>query len=705
MGEAVKAKRIRREPAKPQTRTVRNAATVDLRREYADGSSAAKEIARRNVNAVRAAIFGLRSVDKQEELEASPGASSGEKHGLDPDPFIRLEKEGRVVPPPFDMLTLAVMPENNTELSPAIEAMSVNCEWFGWRTESRVPVTDRTPIEILRTLAEERVAAENFFENAFQDEDSLEEFRDKLRKDLEATGNFYVEFVEVPGTGELDSLNHLPAWMVRITRPDDEPTEYVDMRLEKLVRFREEMPEVEDDEEDEGEEGEDRPNLRLVGDEDVEQAEDGRRRVYKQEPQPILVEEVSFEIREQTRFKRFRRYVQVREKKQVWFKEHGDPRLISAKDGKVVSREDLEREHDDGDVRLRFTLDGDRLRILRGTVGFPVAWAANPVRHKRLYSTRSPYGLPRYVGHLFAIFGSRAAEEINYATFKNNNIPSAVITVTNGQLTDESVDRLEEFVEAAIASDDNYSKFLLLEGEPVMEGMRDPGSMKIEIKPLTAEQHTDALFVNYKTTNDDSVRRAWRFPPIFVGKSDDFTGKTIEASRKLADEQVFSVERKRMDDFFTKDVFIRYLALAWSTFRSNSPNVTENADLLRALVNGEKIGSMTPQIGRDILSTIMNRDLGRVDPEKLDPHKPFTQSLAETMKAKAPASGGGEANSQGRTGGNAPSDGQRDRDAEPGFDESAEENVERLAAMLRDEVGVRFGGFVPPVYEDEGDDE
>lgn len=660
------------ETEQTQTRRIRNTATVDIRRDYADGAKTAAEITKRNTNAIRATVLGLQSVGKQDQAAKSDGASSGQAKGIDPDPFVKLEKEGRIVPPPFDLLTLAVMPENSTELSPAIEAMSVNCEWFGWRTDPRVEVNDRTSMDIIRTLAEERVRAENFFENAFQDEDSIEEFRDKLRKDLEATGNFFVEFVEIPGTGELDSLNHLPAWMVRISRPDEDSVEYIDMNLMKAIRFDEVEPSDE----------------LMSGDEEV----DERKRVRKK----LLIEEVSYSIEEQIRFKRFRRYVQVREKGQVWFKELGDPRLISCQDGKVVTREQLEEEHEDS--RPRFILDGDRLRILTGRVGFPVAWAANPVRHKRLYSTRSPYGLPRYIGHLFAIFGSRAAEEINYATFKNNNIPSAVITVTNGQLTEDSIDRVEEFVEAAIASDDNYSKFLLLEGEPVMEGVRDPGSMKIEIKPLTQEQHTDALFVNYKASNDDSVRRAWRFPPIFVGKSDDFSGNTIEPSRKLADEQVFGVERKRMDDFFTKDVFIRFLRLAWSVFKSNSPNVTENADLLRALVNGEKIGAMTPQIGRDVLSTVVNKDLGRIDPEKLDPHKPLTLTLAETLKAKVPATGGGETNSQGRTGSQAPSDGERDRESEPGFDPDP---VERLAGMIRDEVVSRFGGFVPPLFEDD----
>ena len=663
------AKRIPRKRA-------RKSAVVDIRREYADGRVSKKEITDRNVAAVRATIFGLAKAKGAPEPDPEArGSSSGKSKALEPDPFMQLERSGRVVPPPFDPLTLQMLPENSTELAPAIEAMSVNCEWFGWKAEPRVRVDDKTSLDVLRTVVRERTEAENFFENAFQDEDSIEEFRDKLRRDLETVGSFYVEFVEVPGSGKLDGLNHLPAWTVRITRPDDEPTEYVDLQLVKNVRV-------------------------VVPEGEVDPAFEG-----VEFRKSLAVEEVSYELKETIRFKRFRRYVQIRDRQTVWFKELGDPRLISCKTGKVVTREELLKIHDTGSETMRFTLaDGDRIVIRKGLVGFPIADAANPLRQKRLYSGRSPYGMIRYVGHFFAIFGSRASEEINYTTFKNNNIPSLAVTVSNGQLTDESVDRIEEFVEAQIQSDDNYSKFLLLEAEPNMEGMRDPGSMKIEIKPLTREQHTDALFVQYQEANDERIRRAWRFPPIFVGKSTDFTAKTIEASRKLADEQVFGVERKRMDDFFTKDVLMRYLLLAWTTFRSNSPNVTENADLLRALVNGEKTGSVTPQIGRDVLSAVLNRDLGRVDPTLLNPYQPFSLTLAQLMKSDSAsaAPGGGEPNSQGSSGLQNPGDGDRDRESEPA---GVPDSVDKLAELLRAEVSTRFGGFVPLAFEVDGEDD
>lgn len=677
-------------------------AEVGLNRAYSDNPTVA-EIKKRNVNAIKATIFGLdkirktelssrRKFNKSENDPSGSGTSSGKQKEINVDPWMRLEKEGRIVPPPFDLLTLAVMPENNTELGPVIDAMSVNIESFGWRLEPRIIVNEQTTPEILQTLAEEQVAVENFFNNCCTDGETFEEHREKLRKDLEATGNCYTEFIEVPGTNQLDGLNHLPSWTMRIAKIDDEATSYVEKQVQKSIRLVE-LPPTEESRVD----LDDTPDL----------VNKSNNRFKNQ----VIEEQVNYELKEVIRFKKFRRYVQISEKQMIWFKELGDPRLISCKDGKVVTREQLLNEDRDAEVMIRFTSSNNSIVIREGKIGFPVQFAANPVRHRRIYSTRSPYGLPRYTGHLFCIFGSRAAEEINFTTFKNNNVPSMFITVANGQLTDESGERIEQFVEAAIQSDDNYSKFLLLEAEPVMEGMRDPGAMKIEVTPMTKEQHTDALLVNYQNSNDDRVRRAWRFPPIFVGKSEDFTGKTIEASRKLADEQVFQPERNKVDGFYNNDVLIRYLDIVWSTFKSLSPNVTENADLVKLLNQGEKTGSLTPRIGRQLMGRIVNQNLGDVDPNLLNPDQPFSLTLAQIMKSNSnvEAPGGGEPTSQGNNGLNVGGGGERDRDSEPANDDAAEGDFERnktedlLYDMIRNEVKSRFSGFLQPVFEEDED--
>lgn len=666
-------------------------AELGIQRNYPDNPSA-QEIVRRNVNAMKAVVFGLAKYRKSLAGGALPkdGAeSAGTSQAIQDDPWTRLERDRRIVAPPFDTLTLAMMPENNTELGPCIDAMAVNIESFGWRAEPRISINEQTPIDILLQLEGERVVAENFFENAGYEGESIEELRDKLRRDLEATGNCYLEFITVPGSGELNGLNHLPAWTMRIGMADDEATEYLDPTVRKRISttvLDSTDPEL------------NTPSA-LAGEVVI-----GKR----------FGIEVRYELVEQTKFKCFRRYAQLRGSRVVWFKELGDPRLISALDGRAVTREDLLREDFNAEVLLRYTLVGDAIKLVRGTAGFPLRDAANSVRHRRLYCTRSPYGLPRYIGHLFAIFGSRAAEEINFTSFKNNNIPAMVVTVSNGKLDDQSVERIQEFVEASIAGDDNYSKWLLLEAEPVMEGMRDPGSMKIEVKPLTREQHTDALFVTYQDANDDRTRRAWRFPPVFVGKSTDFSGKTIEASRKLGDEQVFSPERDKVDRFLTRDVFLR-LGIVWSKFKSNSPNVTENADLVRALASGEKLGALTPRIGRKLIGRVVNEDLGDVDTDTMNPDLPFSLTLAQIMKTdsatKAP--GGGEPTSQGRAGlqvaGPGPDRTVQERvDAgdepiEEDLDTEEESNaldpLTRLTQMIRAEVDRRFGGILVDLEE------
>lgn len=666
-----------------QTRKVLGAVDVDR----SSGAGAA-EITRNNLKAVRSTIFGITkkrgTVSKADgdsgTAVSGAGASSGQTKEREVDPFVRLEKSGKILRPPFDPLLLAVLPENSTEVGPAVDAMAVNCEGFGWELDPRIPVNESTAIEVLEALAQERVKAENFFAAACQDENDFDDLRDKLRRDFETTGMFYAEFLEVPGDGTLDGLNHLPSWTMRLGRLDHSRTEYVAKRVNKEVRLVE-LPQ---------EPPADSPDLPET---DVEEGLDEvRKRRYE--------EQVSYTIVEETRWKRFRRYVQKHEGKTTWFKELGDPRLIDCRNGEIVEREKLGEDHGDGaKVEPRFTLAGDNIVIKDGTTGFPVGLAANPVKHLDLYSTRSSYGLPRYIGNLFSIFGSRAADEINYVTFKNQNVPNIVIAVSNGQLTEESADRIEEFLES-IQSDDNYSKILLLEAEPVMEGMRDPGTVRIELKPLTKDQHSDALFVNYQNNNDERTRRSWRFPPIFVGKSEDFTGKTIDASRRLGDEQVFGPERHRFDRFWTRWVLVEALGIVWSTFRSNSPDVAENADLVKLMAQGEKTGGLTPRIARQIIGRVVNQNLGEVDSEFLNPDQPFSLSLAQLMKSTSAtdAEGGGEPTSQG-TAGLQVGGGDRDRDAEAGsFEDDA---VENLARMLRAEVAARFGGFIPTSFLDD----
>jgi PBSX family phage portal protein len=339
--------------------------------------------------------------------------------------------------------------------------------------------------------------------------------------------------------------------------------------------------------------------------------------VGRLEDEPMLYDRPILELQEDgsvkivtvKEYKRFRMYVQSRGTtyrssstytgRVRWFKQLGDPRIYDYITGE---------EQDES---------------------LPEAKRANELVHIGNYTARSPYGLPRYIGNLLSIFGDRAAEEINFITFRNNNIPSMVICVSNGQLTDGTIGRIESFVESQIQGSDNYSKFLILEAETAVEG-EDGGQVKLDLKPLVSEQHKDALFQNYSANNQDKIRRAFRLPPIFTGKSTEYNRATAEASRKLADEQVFAPERDEFDELVNRILF-PYMGVVYHKFKSNSPNTTDNASLVSILATSEKTGGMTPRIARKVLEDILGEDLGGF-PVGFPADVPFSLTMAEAVK-------------------------------------------------------------------------
>jgi len=326
-----------------------------------------------------------------------------------------------------------------------------------------------------------------------------------------------------------------------------------------------------------------------------------------------LKEDLSVDIVNLKEYRRFRKYVQSKSimkqnmsviygNKIRWFKEFGDERIYNNETGELADKE------------------------------LPIEKRATEIIHLTIYSARSSYGLPRYIGNLLSIYGDRASEEINFVTFRNNNIPSMMVMVSNGQLTEGSIDRLTSFVESTIQGSSNYSKFIVLEAEGGEEG-EEGNQVKLDVKPLSSEQNRDALFQNYSKNNQDKIRRVWRLPPIFLGKTDDYSRTTADSSRRLADEQVFAPERDEFDNLINRILF-PYMRIRYHKFKSNSPNTTDNTQLVQILSSAEKTGGMTPRIARALLEDILGTELPEFV-DYFDADVPFSLTMAEAVKNKA----------------------------------------------------------------------
>jgi len=527
--------------------------------------------------ALRALIIPMvKKTEKKRAKTKKQGKTEPGKSKELPEDYIEgLITAGQIVEPPFDLLQLAMLPENNSELGPCVSAMEVNIEGFSHRLVPRVKVEEADK-DLKTKIEKERLKLENFFLYASVD-DSFTMFRRKLRIDLETTGNAEFEVIR-NAAGEIQGFNHLPSYQMHLGRQDRDA-------------IKVEVP------------------------------------IYK------LLANGAVEIEKVPVWKRFRRFVQTRlttrrnlsvtgTLETRWFKEFGDPRTYDNRTGDMA-------------------LDENKQPV-EGRQPVPEEHQANEVVHLKLYCPRSPYGLPRTVGVLLSIFGDRASEEINYITMRNNNIPSIFLLVSGGQLTKDTIERLTEFMQSRVQGSDNFSKIIAVEAESdKAEGDQgSPGQVKLDAKPVTQAQHKDALFQEYSGNNREKIRRAFRLPPILVGVSEAYNRATAEISRRVADEQVFAPERDEFDQLINRIMFPA-MGIRYHQFKSNSPNTTDNTELVKILAGAEKTGGMTPRIARQALEDIFGIELPPF-PEDFPQDVPFSMTMAEAVKNMADASEPGQ---------------------------------------------------------------
>jgi len=326
-------------------------------------------------------------------------------------------------------------------------------------------------------------------------------------------------------------------------------------------------------------------------------------------------------LRERMFQKKMRMFLHRVGTKGVWFKEFGDPRVIDKRNGMVIAPSQIVWEQSEK-LQKKFPKK---------------VWANEVLHHKIFTSRRTPYGMPRHTGNIIAIKGSRGADETNILTQQNNHVPSMAIMVAGGQLTEGSITRLREFVDTQIKGNANYSKFLILEGESTHDSLSGVGNLKIEIKPLSSNQHQDQLWQSYDDNNASKVRRSHRTPELMVGKTSEMNRANARESERFAEKYVYNPIREGMDKAINK-LFMQQGFKHW-IFKSNSPNVTNDEDLVKILTGGEKTGGLTPRISRMLLEDILNRELPPIKAtEDFDPDIPFSMSIAKmAMRPQAAA--------------------------------------------------------------------
>ena len=181
----------------------------------------------------------------------------------------------------------------------------------------------------------------------------------------------------------------------------------------------------------------------------------------------------------------------------VFFKEYGDPRVFSSRSNKPY----------------------DTVEALQAAEAG--VQPASEVIHFKIESSRSPYGIPRWISEMVNILGVRNADQVNLAYFENKSVPPLAILISGGKLSGRSYNKLADYINNEMKGSRNFHKVMILEAEGGQMGIDNgTGHARVEIRPLT--QQNEAIFLNYIDRIDERLGSTFQNPPIVRGKVKDF---------------------------------------------------------------------------------------------------------------------------------------------------------------------------------------
>ena len=263
----------------------------------------------------------------------------------------------------------------------------------------------------------------------------------------------------------------------------------------------------------------------------------------------------------------FRRFIQRVGSQTIYFKEFGDPRKLNSTTGRYGSG--------------------------------PEATRATEIIHLSLWSGTDAYGVPRWIGQLPSVLGTREAELTNLQFFRDNAVPAMAVLVGGGSLTQESLDAISSMFERKRGRE-SMNRVMVLEAMGSLETAPENGQIpapRMELRPLSDDRQSDALFSMYEENGYKKIRSSFRLPPLFVGLSEDTTYASAGASLTMTEAQVFSPERNRSDEIFQDKILVDFETdVPYWRFRSNPTRLVNPESVTKAVSEYEKVGAMTPNL-------------------------------------------------------------------------------------------------------------
>lgn len=269
--------------------------------------------------------------------------------------------------------------------------------------------------------------------------------------------------------------------------------------------------------------------------------------------------------------RRFHKFVQVMPGTlaRTYFKEYGDPRVISAEDGQCYRS-----EH-----------NPERPPLPKGHR------AANEFVHWSIYDPMSPYGLPRWYGAILQVATAREATERDYAVLLNGGLPDLVVIAEGGAIPEGFTKEITSWFQSNTRGTRNAGRVACL-SVPASDIAGIPQARVRLETPAKAALSAGEL-LKLQESYDDDVREQFRIGPTLAGQQTGSNRATADAEQEVAETQVFQPERDEFDEMFNRILLDRGVRF-WK-FRSLGPKTkrpNDVAKIVKELIGGFSINDL-----------------------------------------------------------------------------------------------------------------
>ena len=300
--------------------------------------------------------------------------------------------------------------------------------------------------------------------------------------------------------------------------------------------------------------------------------------VWKSRPlDPYITTTYWHHGQEVERKKRYCKYKQEIGGKVVYFKEFGDPRVMDMRDGKYLKEgETLELQYQANEL-LEFAI---------GT---------------------EPYGTVRWIGQVLGVDGSRRAEGLNNNYFINGRHTPLMIMVKGGTLTDESFEKLQQYMND-IKGEAGQHAFIVLETEATdaRADFDQAEKPEIEVKDLASilQKRRAVPRVHGQQPAQGAIRVP--APRPLCGLYDRLQRATAQTAQEVTEEQVFQPERKSLawaiNNRLLNGYHFQYVEAYFL-----EPDISNPDDLQKLLTVANSAGGLTPNMAKRIVYEALGR--------------------------------------------------------------------------------------------------